>query len=235
MGRAGAPRQVGVVVALVCVVVLAAACASGDDEDAVGPPRTLPPTTSTVVLNETAARALQVQAAATGSLVGLPENPFATSEDPGEWAACGQPLPVPDERLLTSRRLFHAPDAPPDETVEVTQVTIVHRSAVAATTSLAAVFDLLSACPRAETAGEVTEGWSVYPVPAGVGLDARAAIATLTVIQTDETYASAFGCLTSGPVEQCVSVRTPTVQATNQWFDQALTATSEHLADAFIR
>jgi hypothetical protein len=234
MGRAGASRQVGVIVALVCVVVLAAACGGGD-EDAVGPPRTLPPTTSTVVLNETAARALQVQAAATGSLVGLPENPFATSEDPGEWAACGQPLRVPDERLVTSRRLFHTPDAPPEETVEVTQITIVHRSAVAATTSMAAVFDLLSACTRAETAGEVTEGWSVHPVPAGVGLDARAATATLTVTETGETYASAFGCLTSGPVEQCVSVRTPAFEATNQWFDQAFTATSEHLADAFIR
>ena len=235
MGRSGALRQVGGVVALVCVVALTAACGGSDDDDAIGPPRTLPPTTSTVVLNETAARALQVQAAATGSLVGLPENPFVTSEQPGEWAACGQPLTVPDERLLTSRRLFHTPDAPPEETVEVIQITIVHRSAVAATTSMAAVFDLLSACPRAEAAGEVTEGWAVLPVPADVSLDARAATATLTVTGTDDIYASAFGCLTSGPVEQCVSVRTATVEATNQWFDQAFTATSEHLAEAFIR
>jgi hypothetical protein len=235
MGRAGALRQEGVIVALVCTIVLVAACGGGDDEDTIGPPRTLPPTTSTVVLNETAARALQVQAAATGSLVGLPENPFATSEDPGEWAACGQPLTVPDQRLLTSRRLFHIPDAPPEESVEVTQITIVHRSAVAASTSMAAVFDLLSACPRAETAGEVTEGWAVLPVPVGVSLDARAATATLTVTETEETYASALGCLTSGPVEQCVSVRTPTVEATNQWFAQAFTATSEHLAEALIR
>lgn len=231
MGRAGAPRQVGPIVALVCTV-LAAACGGGG-EDAVGPPRTLPPTTSTVVLNEVAARAFQAQAAATGSLVGLPENPFATSEDPGEWAACGQPLTVPDQRLLTSRRLFHTPDAPPGETVDVIQITVVHRSAVAATISMTAVFDLLATCLRAESGGEVTEGWALLPVPAGVGLDARAATATLTVTDTGETYASAFGCLTSGPVEQCVSVRTSTAEATSRWFDQAFTATSEHLTDAF--
>jgi hypothetical protein len=75
----------------------------------------------------------------------------------------------------------------------------------------------------------------VLPVPAGVGLDARAATATLTETDTGETYASAFGCLTSGPVEQCVSVRTSTAEATTRWFGQAFTATSEHLANASIR
>jgi hypothetical protein len=215
-------------------VALLVAC-GGDDEDDGDPPATLPATTSTAVLNEAAARALQTQAAITGSLVGVVEDPAVASSDRGEWTACGQPIAVPDQRFLTARNVFRSPaSAPPAQFVEMVETTIVHHSATAATASLAATFDLLDACPRAESDGQVTEGWAPAPVPGGVTLDARATTLTLTVAASGEVFPAAHGCVTAGPVVQCLTVWTPSAGETARWFDQALTVVSEHLARALL-
>lgn len=234
MGRVGARRLWGAV-ALECLVALVVACGGGDDEDDGGPPATLPATTSTAVLNEAAARALQTQAAITGSLAGVIEDPAGASSDRREWTACGQPIPVPDQRLLTARNVFRSPaGAPPAEFVEMVQTTTVHYSATAATASLAATFDLLDACSRSESDGQVTEGWAPAPVPAGVALDARAATLTLIVAAGGEVFPAAHGCVTAGPVVQCLTLWTRSAAETARWFDQALTVLSEHLARAML-
>jgi hypothetical protein len=188
------------------------------------------------VLNEAAARALQTQAAMTDTLAGLSEDRAATTEGLEPWTACDQPIPVPDQRMIGSRRVFRTPPGTPTANeVEVAQTTVVHRSATAAATGLAATFDLLETCPRSEVAGQVTEGWSVTPVPAGVELEARAATATMTVTASGDTFAVAHGCVSAGPVEQCVTVRTTTPGTTDLWFEQAFVATSDHLAGALLR
>ena len=234
MGRVGARRR-SRSVALACLVALVVACGGGADEDDGGPPATLPATTSTAVLNEAAARALETQAAITGSLAGVIEDPAGASSGLAEWTACGQPIPVPDQRYVTARNVFRSPaGAPPAEFVEMVQTTTVHHSTTAATTSLAATFDLLDVCPRAESDGRVTEGWAPAPVPAGVALDARAATLTLTVAASGEVFPAAHGCVTTGPVVQCLTVWTRSAVETARWFDQALTVLSEHLAGALL-
>ena len=245
MGRTGAPRRWGppaLVITAVLLTAVAMGCGSGSDDEAgsAGPPPTLPTTTSTAVLNEPAARGLEAQAALSGTLAGLSEDPAAASEEAGDWTACGQPLAVPDERMLTTRRVFHPPgttaaeDLPPDEFVEVVLTTVVHRTVTAATTAVAATFDLLDTCPATLEPDQLTEGWAPAPVPAGVALDARAARATMTVTSTGIEFPTAYGCVTHGAVVQCISVWTRSPEATAQWFDSTFTATSAHLADAMV-
>jgi hypothetical protein len=245
MGRIGAQRRWGppaLVITAVLLTAVAVGCGSGSDDEAgsADPPPTLPTTTSTVVLNESAARGLEAQAALSGTLAGLSEDPAAASEEADDWTSCGQPLAAPDERMLTTRRAFYPPgttapeDLPPDEFVEVVVTTVVHRTVAAATTAVAATFDLLETCPATLDPGQLTEGWAPAPIPAGVSLDARAAGATMTVTSTGTEFPTAYGCVTNGAVVQCISVWTLSSEATAQWFDRTFTATSQHLADAMV-
>jgi hypothetical protein len=57
----------------------------------------------------------------------------------------------------------------------------------------------------------------------------------MTVTESGDTFAMAYGCVTTGPIVQCVTVRTTTPESTGSWFEQTFTATSEHLAGALVR